>query len=46
MSKHAISTAFVAIIFGLKQQEQDIVRQTYEQRCREISNLRKASAKK
>ena len=44
MSTHAISAAFVAVILGLKQQES--VRQTYEGRRLEISNLRKASAKK
>ena len=46
MNRHAISAAFVTIVLGLKKQEQDIVRQRYEQRRLEISNLRKASAKK
>ena len=43
MSPHAISAAFVVVILSLKQQES--VRQTYEQRRLEISNLRKKRSK-
>ena len=46
MVKQAISAAFITTVLGLNKQEQDDVCNRYEQRRLEISNLRKALAKK